>query len=267
MMARLAVIAGQGTLPATLADQARRQGEDVVIFGIAGQADAEFPGYEYCEVPLGAVGQTRDRLVAAECDRVVMAGKIRRPSLAQLRPDAAAFKLLAKAVGRGDDALLRVISDFLAEAGITTLPPDHFLPQAMMPTGIQTGALDDAARSDIDRGIAVLEALGSQDVGQGVVVQDARVIAIEAAEGTDEMLRRVAALLDPAGPAAVFVKRRKSGQDTRLDLPVFGADTITVAASSGIDVIALEAGGVLLAGDPDGLWRLACGSQMTVVGI
>lgn len=266
-MARLAVIAGQGGLPVTLADQARSQGEDVVVFGIAGQADADFSEYDHHEVPLGAVGQTRDQLVAAGCDRVVMAGKIRRPSLAQLKPDAAAVKLLAKAVGRGDDALLRVISDFLAEAGIQTLAPDYFLPQAMMPAGDQTGTLDGAARADVDHGVAVLDALGAHDVGQGIVVQDLRVIAIEAAEGTDEMLRRVAALLDPAGRPAVFVKRRKSGQDSRLDLPVIGAETIAIASSSGIAIMALEAGGVLLAGEPDGLWRLAREKQITVVGI
>ena len=266
-MARLAVIAGQGQLPVTLAEQARRQGQDVVVFCIAGQADADFSAFDHYEVPLGAVGGTRARLVEAGCDRVVMAGKIRRPSLAQLKPDAAAVKLLAKAVGRGDDALLRVISDFLAEAGVETLSPDHFLAQAMMPAGIQSGRVDERAQADISLGMAVLEALGSHDVGQGVVVQDSRVMAVEAAEGTDEMLRRVAALLDPAGAPAVFVKGSKSGQDMRLDLPVIGADTIDIAARTGIGVLALEAGGVLLSGDPASLWQLAADRQMTLIGI
>ena len=266
-MARLAVIAGQGTLPVMLALQARRQGEDVMVFRITGQADADFSEFEGGEVPLGAVGTTRDRLVDAGCDRVVMAGKIRRPSLAQLKPDAAAVRLLAKAVGRGDDALLRAISDFLAEAGIETLSPDVFIPHAMMPEGLQAGRLDESMRADVDRGVAVLNALGPHDVGQGVVVQDARVIAIEAAEGTDEMLRRAAFLLDRAGPPAVFVKLRKTGQDTRLDLPVIGSDTIDNASAAGIAVMALEAGGVLLAGKPDRLWQLAADRKMTVVGI
>ena len=112
-----------------------------------------------------------------------------------------------------------------------------------------------------------MNALGPHDVGQGVVVQDARVIAIEAAEGTDEMLRRAAFLLDRAGPPAVFVKLRKTGQDTRLDLPVIGSDTIDNASAAGIAVMALEAGGVLLAGKPDRLWQLAADRKMTVVGI
>ena len=131
-----------------------------------------------------------------------MIGKISRPPLSQLKPDAAAVKLLARAVGRGDDALLRVISDFLAEAGIETVSPEQFLPGAMMPAGIATGMLDDAMGEDVNRGSAVLDALGGHDVGQGVVLQDGRVIAIEGAEGTDGMLRRIAPLIDPASTPA-----------------------------------------------------------------
>lgn len=266
-MARLAVIAGQGDLPATLADSASGMGEDVVIFAIAGQADADFSRFEMLEVALGTIGKTRDLMRETGCDRVVMAGKIRRPSLAQLKPDAAAMGLLARAVGRGDDALLRVISEFFAEAGIETLSPDSLMPQAVMPAGVLVGVLEAGAQADIERGIAVLEALGSHDVGQGVVMQDGRVIAVEAAEGTDEMLRRVVPLLDPAAPSAIFVKRRKSGQDKRLDMPVIGADTLRLAAASGIAVVALEADGVLLAGERDNLWQLAGSLGLTVVGL
>lgn len=266
-MARLAVIAGQGELPVTLADSATGMGEDVVIFAVAGQADADFSRFESHEVALGTIGKTREMMCDAGCDRVVMAGKIRRPSLAQLKPDAAAMALLARAVGRGDDALLRVISSFFAEVGVETLSPDSVMPQALMPAGVMAGMFDDAAQVDIDRGVAVLDALGGHDVGQGVVIQDTRVMAIEAAEGTDEMLRRVAVLLDPAAPPAVFVKRRKSGQDVRLDMPVIGADTLRLAAASGISILALEADGVLLAGAPDELWGLASSLDLTVVGL
>ena len=266
-MARLAVIAGQGELPVTLADSAIAMGEDVIIFAVSGQADADFSRFDSHDIALGTIGKTREVMREAGCDRVVMAGKIRRPSLAQLKPDAAAIGLLARAVGRGDDALLRVISDFFAEAGIETLSPDSLMPQAVMPKGVMAGALVSGTQEDIDRGCAVLEALGGHDVGQGVVIQDARVIAIEAAEGTDEMLRRAAPLLDPAAPPAVFVKRRKSGQDTRLDMPVVGSDTLRLAAASGISILALEAGGVLLAGSPDELRELAASLKLMVVGV
>ena len=113
--------------------------------------------------------------------------------------------------------------------------------------------------------MAVLAALGDHDVGQGVVVQGGRVIAIEAAEGTDAMLDRVAGLLDAAAPAAVFVKAPKTGQDSRLDPPAAGAETLRRAAAAGIGIIALKADGVVLADEPESLRRLAEELRLAVV--
>ena len=266
-MSRLAVIAGQGRLPEELARHARDQGHDIVIFRITGQADAAFSGFETFDVPLGAIGSTRQKLTETGCTSMVMVGRIRRPSLAELKPDAAAVALLAKAVGRGDDALLRVISDYFAEAGIETLSPDSLMPRVRMPEGLLAGDVDAARRVDIELGVDVLAALGDHDVGQGVVVQDGRVMAIEAAEGTDAMLERAAALLDTSAPAAVFVKAPKAGQDMRLDPPVAGAETLRRAAAAGIGVVALKAGGVILADEPETLRSLADELRLVVIGI
>ena len=266
-MSRLAVIAGQGRLPEDLARHARDQGHDIVVFRVAGQADAVFAGFETFDVPLGAIGSTRRQLMECGCTSMVMAGRIRRPSLADLKPDAAAVSLLAKAVGRGDDALLRAISGYFSEAGIETLAPDSLMPRVRMPEGPLAGLVGPSATDDIELGMAVLAALGDHDVGQGVVVQGGRVIAIEAAEGTDAMLDRVAGLLDVAAPAAVFVKAPKTGQDSRLDPPAAGAETLRRAAAAGIGIIALKADGVVLADEPESLRRLAEELRLAVVGI
>ena len=266
-MGRLAVIAGQGHLPEALATSARDLGRDVTIFAVSGQADADFSGFDRMDIALGAVGRTRDLLVEAGCSQVVMAGKIRRPPLSRLKPDAAAVKLLAKAVGRGDDALLRVIADYFAEVGIETVSPDSLMPRLNMPNGVIAGMLHADRQEDIDRGMAVLAALGAHDVGQSLIIQDRRVIAIEAAEGTDAMLARAAPLLDDAGPSAIFVKCRKSGQDARLDVPVVGADTLHRAAAAGIGILALQADGVMLATPPETLAAIAHELNLTVIGI
>lgn len=264
---RLAVIAGQGGLPEALANNARQQGHEVIIFAVSGQADAAFSGFDSIDIPLGAIGRTRDLLVEAGCNRVVMAGKIRRPSLAQLKPDAAAVGLLAKAVGRGDDALLRAIAGYFAEVGIETVAPDSFMPHSAMPKGQLVGNLDPELQVDIDLGVSVLKALGEHDVGQSIIIQDRRVVAVEAAEGTDAMLARSQDLLDRTGPAAIFVKCRKSGQDDRLDVPVVGEETLRRAAAAGVSVLVLQADGVMLAVPPETLGRLAADLNLTVVGI
>ena len=100
--------------------------------------------------------------------------------------------------------------------------------------------------SDIARAVAVTRALGAVDVGQGCVVQQGLVLAVEAVEGTDAMLDRCRSLARP-GPGGVLVKLVKPGQDRRADLPTIGPDTVRAAVLAGLRGIAFEAGGTLIA--------------------
>ena len=100
-----------------------------------------------------------------------------------------------------------------------------------------------------------------------MIVQNGRVIAIEAAEGSDAMIARTAALLDPDGGIACLVKMRKSAQDFRLDMPVIGCTTILSAANAGLSLLAFEADTVLLA-DDIGVIKAQCKTHgVTLMGI
>jgi UDP-2,3-diacylglucosamine hydrolase len=100
--------------------------------------------------------------------------------------------------------------------------------------------------ADIERAIGVVRALGALDVGQGCVVQQGIVLAVEAAEGTDAMLARCDGLRRP-GPGGVLVKLVKPGQERRADLPTVGPETLRGAAAAGLRGVAFEAGGTILA--------------------
>jgi DUF1009 family protein len=107
--------------------------------------------------------------------------------------------------------------------------------------------------ADIAKGFALIAALGRYDIGQGAVVADGRVEAIEGAEGTDRMLSRVTEVRRNAGNAVrggVLVKRPKPGQDLRVDLPAIGPSTVENADAAGLDGIAVMAGHVLAAERP-----------------
>ena len=267
-MTRLAIIAGQGNLPLQVARVADEQGYDVVIFPIKGQADAMFEGFAIQPVRLGAIGQTRDFLIRNECHQMVMVGKVVWPSLATLRPDAAGTKLLGKLVKRGDDSILRMISCFFAEHGVRTLPISMFLEGRAMPFGHVAGpTLDNYGKSMIEIGVSILDRLGACDVGQSVIVQNGRVLAVEAAEGTSEMLARSANLIDAGAGPAVFVKMQKSDQDHRLDTPFVGAETMLAAADAGINILAIESGAVMLADDLQKLAGICTKYRISFIGI
>jgi UDP-2,3-diacylglucosamine hydrolase len=121
------------------------------------------------------------------------------------------------------------------------------LTEALAPSGLLGRVAPDAqAGGDIARGVAVARALGAVDVGQGCVVQQGLVLAVETIEGTDAMLAR-AGQLRRDGPGGVLVKLVKPGQDRRVDLPALGAATVAAAAAAGLRGIAYSASGALIA--------------------
>jgi UDP-2,3-diacylglucosamine hydrolase len=151
----------------------------------------------------------------------------------------------------GDDVVLRGVARFFEARGFEVLAVHEIAPRLLAPVGsfskLQPGPQD---LDDIALGFRVTHALGLFDIGQAAVVARNYVLAVEAAEGTDEMLRRCRDLnrWGFGSRKGVLVKRPKPGQDLRFDLPAIGPNTIELAAEAGLAGIAIEAGSVLVAG-------------------
>jgi DUF1009 family protein len=247
----LGILAGGGRLPGQVAAAARAAGRSVFLIGLEGFADpAVLAPWPHEFVRILAAGRILAALREQGCEDLVLVGPVRRPSLLDLRPDAEGARILAR-IGRaafaGDDGLLAAVVRVFAEEGFRILGAHEILNEALGPTGLLSHAAPDAvALGDIRRGIAVARALGAIDVGQGCVVQQGIVLAVEAAEGTDAMLSRCAALAAP-GRGGVLVKLVKPGQDRRTDLPTIGPETLRGAAEAGLRGVAFEAGGTILA--------------------
>lgn len=251
MAPRLGIIAGAGDLPFLLVAACREQGRDYFVLGLRGHADPErIAEHPHDWIRVGSVGKGLDLLRRAGVEELVMAGHVRRPSLAELRPDARAAALAGRLgfARIGDDALLKGVIGELEREGFRLVGVDDVLGSLIGPEGV-LGAHgpDDQASSDIRRGIAVARAVGALDVGQGAVVQEGIVLAVEAVEGTDAMLARCAALARE-GPGGVLVKVAKPGQERRADLPTIGSATVANAAEAGLRGIAYHAGASILVG-------------------
>lgn len=247
----LGILAGGGPMPARVAAAAKAAGRGVFLLGFEGFAEpAVLAPYPHDFARMGAALRIRELLRAHDCRELVMVGSVRRPSILDLRPDALAVRLLGR-IGRaafaGDDGLLAAIVRVLHEEGFVVVGADSVLREAVGPAGLLSRAAPDAtAMADIERGIVVARALGAVDVGQGCIVQQGIVLAVEAVEGTDAMLARAAGLAR-RGPGGVLVKLVKPGQERRADLPTLGPETIRLAALACLRGIAFEAGGTLIA--------------------
>lgn len=269
MADRLGILAGRGELPARLLEACRSNGREVFLLAFEGQTDREaVAGVAHAWTRLGAAASAIETLKDAGVGEVVMAGALARPSLAELRPDLRTARWLARmgATSLGDDGILRAIVRTLEDEGFRVIGVDQILEHLVAQAKIYGHVSpDEAAKADIERGIAVARALGSADVGQGVVVQQGIVLAVEAAEGTDALLQR-AGELRREGPGGVLVKVRKPGQELRVDLPTIGTRTVEGAALAGLCGIAIEAGGALVM-DGDAVSAVADGKGIFVVGV
>ena len=207
-----------------------------MLFALKGSCDAaRVAHYRHHWLALGTVGRLLRLLRDEHCRDLVFIGSLVRPSLSDLRLDWGAIKVLPAVIAAfrgGDDHLLTGIGRIFERQGIRLLGLKDVAPDLLMPEGCLTRARPDTAiEADIAKGRAVLAALSPFDIGQGCVVIDGHVVAVEDTGGTDGLLRRVAQLRGEGRIRAkpgrgVLVKAPKSGQDLRFDLPALGPTTI-----------------------------------------
>jgi DUF1009 family protein len=247
-----------------------------LLFALRGSAEpARVAAYPHYWMRAAQFGRFRRLARAAGCREVVLIGSVVRPTLAGLWPDYGLIPLLPRLIrifSGGDDHLLSGVAGIFERNGFKMVGAHEIAPDIGMPEG-PLGRVVPMERdhADIARALALLRATGPFDVGQAVVVADGRVLAIEAAEGTDEMLAKLAELRAggrirvPMG-AGVLVKAPKPGQDHRFDLPSIGPQTIERAAGAGLAGIAVIAGGTIIA-EPQAVAAAADRRNIFVVGI
>jgi len=251
----LGILAGGGALPLKIASACQAARRPYVVFAIQGEADEEVVNIAEAVLPIGAFGKAVEQLKAHQCSDVILVGRVGRPDFSSLKLDWGGIKLLPKLIAaarHGDDALLKAVGGGLEAEGLRLIGVDDIATDLLAPEGLigkvrpLSGVNDDIAKA-----IAVITALGPYDVGQGAVVCDGLVLAIEAAEGTDAMLKRCAQFPkalrgSPSARRGVLVKMPKPRQERRIDLPTIGIRTVEGAAAAGLAGIAVAAGSALI---------------------
>jgi UDP-2,3-diacylglucosamine hydrolase len=272
----LAIICGGGALPFAVADAVMRRGRSVVLFPVRGWVDPQAVArYPHHFIEIGRYGRFHRQATAAGCRDVVLIGTVLRPALRQIRFDWEALRELPSIIGMfrgGDNHLLSILARLFEERGFRFVGAHEVAPEILMSQGpIGRREPSPRDRADIERGVALLSAIGPFDVGQAVVVADNYVLAVEAAEGTDRMLARIAELrgegrVRSSGRTGVLVKVPKPAQDRRFDLPAIGPSTVAGAARAGLAGIAVMAGAAIVA-EPAEVGAAADRAGIFVTGI
>ena len=269
MAGRLGIVAGGGGLPLRLIECCRAAGRDVFVLAIEGAAEPEtLRGVPHSWCRIGAAAAGLALLRENNVTELILAGGIQRPSLRSLRPDRRAAKLFARIGYRalGDNGLLSAVVAELEREGFRVIGVDQLLGAEIAPEGPLGAILPNGqSEADITHGLRIAQTLGTLDIGQAVIVQQGLVLGVEAIEGTDELLRRCAALRRE-GPGGVLIKIEKPGQERRADQPTIGLRTIQLAAETGLLGIAVEAHATIVL-DRQEVIRAADRAGLFVIGV
>lgn len=266
-MKKLGLIAGNGKFPILFAEEAKREGFELIVVAHRGETLEEIERVvaQVTWIYVGQLGKIIRTFQRAGVTQAVMAGGIRKVRLLKnFRPDLRGARFLARIKSREDDALLRGVAEELKQEGIQVLESTLCLTDIVAPKGVLTRRSPSAAQwDDIDLGFRLAKEIGRLGIGQTVVVKNHVVVAVEAVEGTDAAIQRGGAL---AQSGCVVVKVSKPHQDLRFDVPAVGIDTIKNITAVGGAVLAVEAGKTILL-EKEKLLRDADNAGIAVVGV
>jgi DUF1009 family protein len=269
-MSRIGLIAGNGRFPFLALQGAKSLGHDVTVVAVKEEAFPELEeaareaGADLHWVSLGHLGRCINILKQAGIGRAVMAGQVKHVKIfSGIVPDRALFSVLTRLKARNTDALISAVADVMRDEGIELLNSTAFLEPLLAREGVLTArAPTPEEAADFAFGYRIADAIAALDIGQTIAVKHKAVVAVEAMEGTDEVIGRAGYL---AGPGVRIVKVAKPNQDMRFDVPVVGLATIQAMRVAGASALSIDAARTLVL-DGDRVLESANEARITVVG-
>jgi hypothetical protein len=248
----IALIAGRGAYPSLTAAAIRRAGVPLRLIAMDDETSAElvasFPDNERITLNVGQVGKMLTALKDFGAGYALMAGQVKPKRLFHgLTPDLKAASILFSLKRRNAETIFGAIAAEIGKLGVTLLDARAFIDDQLATTGPMTGRKLSIDDEYLQHGIHIAREVARLDIGQGCVVRKGTVLAVEAFEGTDDMLRRAGNFKTDE---TLFVKTVKADQDFRFDVPVFGLRTLETMHTAGLGAAALEAGKVIVLEKP-----------------
>jgi UDP-2,3-diacylglucosamine hydrolase len=269
-VARIGIIAGNGKFPFLALHGARDLGHHVTIVAIKEEAfpdleeTARLAGADLHWVSLGQLGKCIKLLKGAGVSQAVMAGQVRHVKIfSGIVPDLTLLSVLRRLKSRNTDAVISAVADVMRDDGIELLDSTVFLAPLLARDGVLSArAPTEQERADFQFGYRMADAIAALDIGQTIAVKHKAVVAVEAMEGTDEVIGRAGYL---AGPGVRIVKVAKPKQDMRFDVPVIGIATIQAMRVAGASALSIDAGKTLVL-DGEQVFASADEASIAIVG-
>ncbi|MGE5588924.1 MAG: LpxI family protein [Clostridia bacterium] len=263
---RLGLIAGEGELASCVAKRASALGMEVIAISLTDRLDPAVASVaaKVYRIDLADALSIVPILKEERVTEAVMIGKVWRADEFRRRRTAAAVETVAGGKRhRTDVQVLLGFAEKLGEAGIVLVSQLRYLDDALPQEGVLgCRAPSPSEWEDVEFGTEIAGRVAQAGIGQAVAVRDRAVVAVEAAEGTDAMIRRAGKIAS----GCVVVKMSWPGQDERFDIPAVGPGTIEVMRKAKAKVLACEAGRTIIVRKCDTI-ALANQARIAVVGV
>ncbi|MEX2263295.1 MAG: UDP-2,3-diacylglucosamine diphosphatase LpxI [Bryobacteraceae bacterium] len=262
------LIAGSGRFPLLALESARQLGHEMVAVGIKGEASPEIeklaPRAHW--ISIGQLGKLIDILHSEGISEIFLAGQVKHVSIfSNVRPDWRLLKLLATLPRKNTDSLIGALQRALEEEGIRFSDSTALLKPLLADEGVITKRKPNKDETaNIDYGRPIANTLAGYDVGQSIAVCERACVALEAMEGTDQMLLRAASLVNGRPITLVKVARRR--RHMLFDVPVLGLETVNVMRETHTTAVAVDANSTLLL-DRGDLVEQANAAKIAIIGI
>lgn len=271
----LGLIAGCGRLPFIIAAGARRAGLKLICVGLAGSAEPALAESAdvYYSAAIARPGSWIRKLRRHGVSRAILAGRIAKGRvhtpwrIMRYLPDWRAFRIWywrLRGKDKHNEAVLSALAEELADGGIVLEDSTKYCAEHLATAGAMTGhGPDSSSESDIEFGWPIVKKLAEMGIGQAIAVKERDVIAVEAIEGTAEMIKRAGRYCKSGG--WTLLKASRPGQDMRFDVPCVGTETVRSLAANGAKCLVVEAGKTIIIDKPDTI-KLANRLKIAVIG-
>ena len=248
---KIAIIAGRGMLPKILIENCQKRGQEFLLFLLdCEEYEINYSNFNPIILPYGSISKILEIIKSNQIKNLVLVGAVNKPNFSTIKVDKKGALLLSKILAKkilGDNSVLGTVIDFFEKEGLKILTIDQLLSDIVSKEGVLTKlAPSNYDLENIKIATNAIKTMSCLDIGQSVIMAQKQIIAVEALEGTDNLIKRCEQLSAEFKKDAILVKLKKTGQTKKADLPVIGIDTIKNCHNCNIKGIAIESGATLI---------------------
>jgi len=249
MFNNIAIIAGSGKLPFKIASYLEKLNVSFIILAIKGYSKINlYKNFKTYSLRMGQGHKAIKLLKKNKIKNIIFLGGLDRPSLASLRPDLWTLFKVFKFIffKKTDDVILRNVVTIFENEGFKVIGLSDITNVFFLKKGIYgTKKIPKNDKLIINKHLKQTLLWTTKDLGQSVITSKKNILLKEDRKGTNNLIMR--SKDDKYSKNSyIFIKIKKLNQDTRVDLPTFGFDTLKKLVKTNIKYIVLNANSTII---------------------